>query len=367
MIKKISIAALVVVSSGSYASVLPETPVPFKNGAGVIDKNNIYIGLGSAGSSWYKLDAQAKEKKWIALADFPGGPREQATAAFIGGNIYVFGGIGKNRDGLTQVFNDVHMYQPKTNHWVKLMSHSPLGMAGHVTVVHNDKVFMTGGVNQNVFNGYFDDLNTAGNDKNIVARVTSNYFDKKTEDYFFSKALLAFDPSSLQWSFVGESPWFGTAGSSAVNDSNKIYIINGEVKPGLRTDAVFQLDFSGKDVKWNKIPSVSSPDGVAGGFAAMSYGNIVFAGGAGFKGSRRNYNNGKNYAHEGIKKFYSSDIHVWHDGKWHTSGTLPEGRAYGLSLPWQNGLLILGGETVGGKVLADSILLTADKNELKIE
>ncbi len=62
-----------------------------------------------------KLDTQAKDKKWIAPAEFPAGPRDQATSAFIDGNLYVFGGVGKNRDGLTQVFNDVHKYNPETN------------------------------------------------------------------------------------------------------------------------------------------------------------------------------------------------------------------------------------------------------------
>ena len=42
-----------------------------------------------------------------ALAAFPGGPRDQATSVFIDGDLYVFGGIGKNSKGLTQVFNDV--------------------------------------------------------------------------------------------------------------------------------------------------------------------------------------------------------------------------------------------------------------------
>ncbi|EHU9079568.1 N-acetylneuraminate epimerase, partial [Escherichia coli] len=164
MNKTITALAIMMASFAANASVLPETPVPFKSGTGAIDNNTVYIGLGSAGTAWYKLDTQAKDKKWTALAAFPGGPRDQATSAFIDGNLYVFGGIGKNSEGLTQVFNDVHKYNPKTNSWVKLMSHAPMGMAGHVTFVHNGKAYVTGGVNQNIFNGYFEDLNEAGKD-----------------------------------------------------------------------------------------------------------------------------------------------------------------------------------------------------------
>ena len=84
----------------------------------------------------------------------------------------MFDGIGKNSEGLTQVFNDVHKYNLKTNSWVKLMSHAPMGMAGHVTFVHNGKAYVTGGVNQNIFNGYFEDLNEAGKDSHTERRRT---------------------------------------------------------------------------------------------------------------------------------------------------------------------------------------------------
>lgn len=112
---------------------------------------------------------------------------------------------------------------------------------------------------------------------------------------------MSFDPSTQQWSYAGESPWYGTAGAAVVNKGDKTWLINGEAKPGLRTDAVFELDFTGNNLKWNKLAPVSSPDGVAGGFAGISNDSLIFAGGAGFKGSRENYQNGKNYAHEGLK------------------------------------------------------------------
>lgn len=366
MKKVLTASVLAMTSLVADAAVLPEIPVPFKSGTGVIDKNTVYIGLGSAGTAWYKLDIQSENKNWMALAEFPGGAREQATSAFINGNIYVFGGVGKNKQGLTQVFNDVHMYKPEANTWVKLMSHAPLGMAGNVTFVQNNKVFITGGVNQNIFNGYFEDLNDAQGNKDIIAQINHNYFGKKAEDYLFSKTLLSFDPSSQQWSFSGESPWLGTAGATAVNDGKKTYLINGEVKPGLRTDSVFEIDFSDRNIKWHKLPPVSSPDGVAGGFAGMSNGSLIFAGGAGFKGSRKAYDSGRNYAHEGLTKFYSTDIYVLHEGEWHKSGELTEGRAYGVSLPWNNGFLIIGGETSGGKAVTDSLWITADKADVKV-
>lgn len=56
--------------------VLLEIFVLFKSGIGVIDNDIVYIGLGSVGMVWYKLDIQVKDKKWIALAVFFGGLRD---------------------------------------------------------------------------------------------------------------------------------------------------------------------------------------------------------------------------------------------------------------------------------------------------
>lgn len=70
MNKTITALAIMMASFAANASVLPETPVPFKSGTGAIDNDTVYIGLGSAGTAWYKLDTQAKDKKWTALAAF---------------------------------------------------------------------------------------------------------------------------------------------------------------------------------------------------------------------------------------------------------------------------------------------------------
>ncbi|MEX6212696.1 N-acetylneuraminic acid mutarotase [Providencia hangzhouensis] len=86
IIKKISYLFFTIIlsspifSSTSFAEKLPALPVTLKNGTGVINQNIIYIGLGSTGNSWYKLDLNENKKKWEKIADFPGTPRDQAIA-----------------------------------------------------------------------------------------------------------------------------------------------------------------------------------------------------------------------------------------------------------------------------------------------
>lgn len=367
MKKTILSLVIVAVTTTANASVLPETPVPFKSGTGVTDGQTIYIGLGSAGTAWYKMDTQAKDKKWINLAAFPGGAREQATSVILDGKIYIFGGTGKNEQGLMHVYNDVYMYKPEENTWQKLMSHSPLGLTGHVTFVHNGKAIVLGGVNQNIFNGYFVDINAAGENKNILNKINEFYFGKRAEDYLYGKTMLSFDPSTQQWNYIEDSPFSGTAGATVVKEGNKAILINGEIKPGLRTDKVFSVDFADNKIKWGELPAVSSPDGVAGGYGGMSHGAIIFAGGAAFPGSGANYVQGKNYAHEGLSKKYSDDIYLYQHDQWLKAGKLPEGMAYGVSLPWEDGLLMIGGEKDGGQGISASVWVGLKDNHLKVE
>lgn len=51
MNKTITALAIMMASFAANASVLPETPVPFKSGTGAIDNDTVYIGLGSAGKN----------------------------------------------------------------------------------------------------------------------------------------------------------------------------------------------------------------------------------------------------------------------------------------------------------------------------
>ncbi|ECU9385483.1 TPA: N-acetylneuraminate epimerase [Salmonella enterica subsp. diarizonae serovar 61:l,v:z35] len=365
--KLLTAAILMAGSVVANASVLPPMPVPFKYGTGVIDNQVIYIGLGSAGKSWYRLDTTRADPQWESVAAFPGEAREQATAVVTDGRIYVFGGTGKNAQGQTRVFNDVWMYTPSDNQWQKLMTHSPFGLTGHVAQVLAGQIILTGGVNQNIFNGYFDDITTAKGNPALLEKISRDYFSKPAGDYFYNRQILSFSPVTLQWHSVGEIPYSGTAGATPVTDGNRLILINGEVKPGLRTDKVYAGSFHGQKIRWSHLPPVMSPDGVAGGFGGMSGDAVILAGGAGFRGARANYEQRKYWAHQGLSKYYSNDVHVYQQKRWVKAGHLPEGLAYGVSLPWKGGVLIIGGEKTGGKAVSDSVWLGVSQGKLTVK
>lgn len=86
----------VAITTSGYATTLPDIPEPLKNGTGAIDNNGvIYVGLGTAGTSWYKIDLKKQHKDWERIKSFPGGAREQSVSVFLNDELYVFGGVGK--------------------------------------------------------------------------------------------------------------------------------------------------------------------------------------------------------------------------------------------------------------------------------
>lgn len=91
----------------TYAEQYPDVPVPFKNGTGGKVENSLYVGLGSAGVSWFRLDTDKTGAGWQKVANFPGQPREQAVTVVLAGKLYVFGGVGKRTPTI-----------PKYGHWM---------------------------------------------------------------------------------------------------------------------------------------------------------------------------------------------------------------------------------------------------------
>lgn len=354
-----AVALSAAAASASYAQSLPDTPVPFKSGAGAISDGVIYIGLGTAGKDWYKLDTKASEPKWDKIAQFPENSRDQAQAVALNGKIYVFGGNGKITSDVISVSNEVFEYDPKTDTWTKLLTRSPIGLTGHTVVTADGKnALLVGSVNKEIFDGYFKDVDyaTKAGDKKLLDKINADYTGKQIKDYFFNKAILQYDPVNNLWTTVGNLPYFGTAGSAvAVNpEDHSVFVVGGEKKPGLRTDTTVEFKVTnGSAILEHTPPLIPAPnekiqEGVAGAFSGYSNGTLLVIGGANFPGSTENYAKGKYFAHQGCTKTYRNEIYTYKDGSWANAGSMQEPIAYGVSIQNGNELILVGGETNGG-------------------
>lgn len=382
-IKKISYACLSVMlvsaifTSTSFAEKLPNLPVTFKSGAGTINKNVIYIGLGTAGKSWYKLDLNNQTKQWEKIADFPGTQRDQAIALALNNDIYVFGGAGKeNKESETiSALTEVYRYLPKENKWEKVNTRAPYGLVGHAAInINNHEAIILGGVNQQIFDGYFVDLNRTKENGSENKKVISDYFNKPAEGYFFNRNIMEYNAESNQWRLLGVMPFNGTAGSALAYDGNKITLINGEIKPGLRTSEVQTATFKNNQLQWNtvaqKLPNPTpdqQQDGLAGAFAGYSMHTLLVAGGANFPGSQANYAQQHYFAHQGLEKTWHKEIYGFINNQWKVIGELPLPLGYGVTISHDNSLYLIGGETNKGEAVNSVITLTMKDKQLIIE
>ncbi|MEX5990288.1 kelch repeat-containing protein [Providencia hangzhouensis] len=81
-------------------------------------------------------------------------------------NIYIFGGAGKENIESETIssLTDVYRYSPSEDKWEKIDTSSPYGLVGHAGVsISTNKAIILGGVNKQIFDKYFINLNHAKN------------------------------------------------------------------------------------------------------------------------------------------------------------------------------------------------------------
>ena len=338
----------------------------------------IYVGLGTAGQDWYKLDTKSAQPQWQKIAAFPAPARDQAQAVALNGKIYVFGGCGKIDSELTSVSNEVFEYDPATDTWTKLLTRSPIGLTGHTVVTADGKnALVIGSVNKEIFDGYFSDVDyaTKADNKALLDKVNADYNGKLVKDYFFNKAILQYDPANNLWTTVGNLPYYGTAGSAVAVDPQDhcVFVVNGERKPGLRTATTVKFTVEDDYAKLQNTPDLvpaqgdSVQEGVAGAFSGYSHGTMVVIGGANFPGSTANYNKGQNFAHNGCTKTWRDEIYTYADGAWTHAGDLATPLAYGVSIQNGDEIILVGGETSGGQATTDVQTVKVQDGKVVVE
>ncbi|MDO4626718.1 MAG: N-acetylneuraminate epimerase [Pasteurellaceae bacterium] len=371
-LSSIALLTLSISSLNVQASPYPDLPVGIKSGTGTLIDNTAYVGLGTANDKFYSLNLQDPNAQWKEIAAFPGGKRDQAISASVDGKLYVFGGLQKNEKGELQLVNDAYCYNPADNNWTKIMTRSPRGIVGASAAVHQNKIYVFGGVNEAIFNGYFQDYTAAGENKDKQKEIANAYFDQRPQDYFFNADLLSYEPATNKWYHESYFPFSGRAGAVFAIKDNNIIVANGEIKPGLRTAATEKGLLNTKGVKWTEMgdlpaPKGQSQDGLAGAFSGYSHGNFLITGGANFPGSVKQFNDGQLYAHNGLKKAWHKEVYVLTNNKWKIIGELPLNVGYGVSLTYQDKVLLIGGETDGGKALTSVQTMSYDGKQLIIE
>ncbi len=370
-----SLLAVAVTSAMSMAYAYPNLPDEVAgSGTGALVGDTLYVGLGSKSDLFYGLNLKDKEAKWEKLPAFPGGARNQAVAAGVDGKLYVFGGFHNTDVADNQTAKDAYAYDTKTKEWKKLTTRSPFGTsAGTSAVAYNGKIYFLGGVNENIWDGLFQDAKAAGDNK---GKVFDKYFAMSAEDFFFNPIVSSYDPATNHWANLGYFPYGGRAGAALSIKDDKMLVVNGELKAGLRTPTT-ELGTIGKTgIEWKKLADLPAPEGdaqqegIAAAMGGYSNGTYIVTGGANFPGVRANYAKGV-FDHRKAKaaKTFRAEIYAFDAkaGTWSIAGKLPQGVAGGVAVSYDNKVIITGGQTEGRKPVTKVQVMTYKDGKVTVE
>lgn len=344
----------------------PDLPLPLANGTGAQVGRVVYAGLGSARGRWLALDLDASGRGWVERASFPGVPRDQARAVVVGGQIFVLGGVGVAEQGApATMLDDVHRYDPVTDVWSRMPTRIPLGLLGSALWSPDGRqILAAGGVNKAILDGFFADIAAAGEDTTEKARITEAYFDRRPQDFFFTADVLGYSPDSNRWTNFGRLPFPPVVGAAVTTEqTGEIVMVNGEIKPGLRSRKTRIGTFDGAAMHWSDTSDLPGPDvatpqeGLAGAYVGHAGGVLLLAGGTNFPGSWAAFDGGKLWAQRGLTKTWLDCVYALVNGTWRVIGRLPRPLANGLSYDVDGGILLVGGDLQSGEPVADVLLL----------
>jgi cyclically-permuted mutarotase family protein len=243
----------------------PSLPFTMENmGAALVD-DKIYVAGGIAdgkvANTFLSLDLNKKgtiDFKWEILPDFPGPGRVQLIVVAQNEaeerHLFLFSGSSfpENQDSPT-ICTDGLEYNPKIKKWNFLPAiqvkgeeaKSLHGGAGIAIGTHH--ILLIGGVNKNIFRKGWElerKIALKRNSKDTIGlsdlkNQLLTYYTQKSENYQFNKKVMVFNSITKVWSNGCDYPFDAPSGAPLVKSGKGWFVINGEVKPGVRSPKVY--------------------------------------------------------------------------------------------------------------------------------
>lgn len=208
-------------------SSVAKLPCAIEQAAGAMAGGRLYlfggIADGKPSANLYVLDTESDGAQWRELAAAPE-PLVQPVMAASGGRLYVWGGFDSETK---QVSSKGYCYDIQTDKWLAIAPHPDGGtFTGACAVTLGDgRILCTGGVDRDIFAAALL----------LPAGQTRDYLLQPVDAYRFQRRMHIFDPATGEWSTAGEARCTARAGASLVSFGGGVWILGGELKPGVRT------------------------------------------------------------------------------------------------------------------------------------
>lgn len=220
---------------------LPSLPAAVDNMSGALLGTSVYVAGGNVdgipSSAVYSLDLSDLAKGWQEETPVPGNPRVQPVCVAQAGKLYVWGGFAPAAAGREASLSvDGYSYSPETKEWKKVATPvdgegNPVSLGGGAGIPYGDEaVLCAGGVDKDIFLKALQGVYKG-----------KEYLSHPVEWYRFNDNLLLYDLKKDKWISLGKYRQGARAGAAMVSDGNCCYIINGELKPGIRTNEINRI------------------------------------------------------------------------------------------------------------------------------
>ncbi|MEO4053042.1 cyclically-permuted mutarotase family protein [Solibacillus sp. CAU 1738] len=216
-----------------------DLPFTINDGIAAEQDGKLYIGLGKQnGKDSNKLyEYDLKTLKTKELAPIPGeSVRNQSVAQILNGDLYVFSGGG------SIAYTDGYKYNIKTNKWSKVSSvklgNKEISLLGANSVkLNKDEMLVIGGFNKGIYDNAVKNLGSLQGEE--LAAFRTKYFTADPYEFNWNKDMLIYNAKKDTWRSIGKVPFDAPCGEGLVLMGKNIYSINGEIKPGVRTNAIY--------------------------------------------------------------------------------------------------------------------------------
>ena len=235
---------------------LPELAFAVSNAGASIIGTRLYVAGGndSAGATkhFQMLDLSVLENGWTVL---PKLLIEESHAVVVSQSakkedyIYVFG--GRNKTGETSTFlSAIQKYSPKENKWsdagaLQLEGYEKFGLSAGTGVAFGERqILLFGGDKGEIFNRTERFNNAIAEETDSIKReeIIAAKIESLTNHRGFNTEIYSFDTHSGKLLQVGKIPGLSQVTTTAFWWNGKVIIPGGEIRPGVRTPLVNEVE-----------------------------------------------------------------------------------------------------------------------------
>lgn len=237
---------------------LPSLPVAVDNGAAACVEGVVYLAGGNQADGGNGLYALAPgDTVWHRLPDCPGPKRVQPVLLAAGGKLYLAGGFCFDPESNTcTIPADMVSYDIAARQWGEPVPFptkpdgSRYALVGGSGVAVDNRLLLAGGVDYRIFR------------EAMEGRAPADYLRKPVEWYRFNRDVFIYDTARACWTVCRDVEGMNRAGGVLLYAGDKLYMVCGEVKPGVRTPRIgrYKLSGIGGDAEASSVTRGKNPE-----------------------------------------------------------------------------------------------------------